>query len=123
MPFLRKISLAASILLSGAWATPQATPTVIAPPPGETFAIGYPICNVSGYTYLTNTYTEYIYEEANSTLSACIQGCRTNSTCNSIAWVPEYTECIFYDECVEKTYLILDADSFFFHYDNICDIV
>jgi len=123
MLFLHQIVLLASLLLPKVLALPQATPTAIAPPPGETFAVGFPICNVSGYTYESDSYQEYIYAYINSSLSVCIQACRANLTCDSIAWAPFYTECIFYNTCVEKTLLLPDPDSLFIHYDNICDTV
>lgn len=58
-----------------------------------------------------------------STLSLCIQACRENVTCWSIAWVPPDTQCIFYNECVEKTDLLEDDTSPFMHWDDICDVV
>lgn len=122
MFLLHQMLLTASLLVNGVIGSLQATSTSGAAPPAETFTTGYPQCNVSGYTLISDTYVEYTYS-MKSTLSLCIQACRENITCWSIAWVPPDTQCIFYNECVEKTDLLKDDTSPFMHWDDICDVV
>ena len=67
-------------------------------------------------------YTEIIYQESGSTLESCMEACRANTTCKSIAYAEVYTECLFYDHYANQIQLWEDDSSDFDHFDEECDI-
>ncbi|CCD33582.1 hypothetical protein BofuT4_P072610.1 [Botrytis cinerea T4] len=91
------------------------------PPPGETYVVGFPICAIPGFTEIPGNYTETIHQYPNATLASCINECRAAyPECKSIAFHARYTECLWFDERVDKTQLYEDDTSEFIHYDLIC---
>ena len=123
---------------------PHGTPTptfITPPPPGESasslplpplsslitnstpaYVTGYPICGIPGYTVIPGLYNETIEQQSGSNLDCCLDKCRANSTCYSIAYAPHYTECLFFDRIVEDTQLTADNSSYFVHYDLKCRV-
>lgn len=53
--------------------------------------------NVSGYTMIPGDYTETTYQQSGSNLSSCVDACRNDPVCESIAYAAFYTECLFFD--------------------------
>lgn len=81
---------------------------------------------VPGFTVIPGNYTETIEAASNSTLKDCFEACKKNETtaavngCQSIAFGPKYTDCLFFDRVVQETQLVADNSSYFIHYDLGC---
>ncbi|MCJ1434037.1 hypothetical protein MMC27_003402 [Xylographa pallens] len=94
-------------------------PTTTSESPTVSYATGYPLCEIPGYSY-----QQPVLDYAGSTTrSECLQGCRTNSTCRAVAYKDTYGEsCYFYRRHVEYDQVWENKNSLWCFYDEVCQI-
>lgn len=58
-----------------------------------------------------------------SNLKDCIEACRRDGeSCRSVAFHKRYTMCLWFDKEVQGTWLNIDRESEFVHWDLECDV-
>ncbi|MCJ1388637.1 hypothetical protein MMC18_001484 [Xylographa bjoerkii] len=92
-------------------------PTATSESPQISYATGYPLCEIPGYSY-----QQPVLDYAGSaTRSECLQGCRANDTCHAVAYKDTSGDsCYFYRRHVEYDQVWEDKNSLWCFYDEVC---
>ncbi|KAF2426469.1 hypothetical protein EJ08DRAFT_372476 [Tothia fuscella] len=88
----------------------------------SSYVAGFPVCDITGFNHVPGHYDQYTYQLSGATLETCMESCRANTTCQSVAYSQNFTQRLFYDQCVEKTQLWESDVSTFAHFDKPCDV-
>lgn len=68
-------------------------------------------------------YREVIHTQKGGSLKDCMEDCLNDGgICQSIAFHERYTQCIWFDKEVQGTWLVVDEESEFVHWDLDCDV-